>query len=86
MPPKIFFANLDSRKGSSLRQGVTVGRGGGPKIACFHRKAESSIILHCTAVHAVINSKVVSNLLLEPVNEISLEVYIIGRPVARAVS
>jgi hypothetical protein len=28
--------------------------GGGPKIACSHRKAESSIILHCTTVHAVI--------------------------------
>jgi hypothetical protein len=28
--------------------------GGGPKIACSHRKAESSITLHCTTVHAVI--------------------------------
>jgi hypothetical protein len=27
--------------------------GGGPKIACSHRKAESSIVLHCTTVHAV---------------------------------
>jgi hypothetical protein len=31
-------------------------RGGGPKIACSHRKAESSIILHCTTVKAVIQS------------------------------
>jgi hypothetical protein len=36
----------------SIGQGVTAGRG--PKIACSHRKAESSIILHCTTVHAVI--------------------------------
>jgi hypothetical protein len=35
----------------SIGQGVTVGRGS--KIACSHRKAESSIILHCTTVHAV---------------------------------
>jgi hypothetical protein len=27
---------------------------GAPKIACSHRKAESFITLHCTAVHAVI--------------------------------
>jgi hypothetical protein len=38
----------------SIGQGVTAGRG--PKIACSHRKAESSIILHCTTVHAVICS------------------------------
>jgi hypothetical protein len=25
----------------------------GPKIGCSHKKAESSIILHCTTVHAV---------------------------------
>jgi hypothetical protein len=30
-------------------------RGGGPKIACSHRNAESSIILHCITVHAVIH-------------------------------
>jgi hypothetical protein len=38
----------------SIGQGVTAGRG--PKIACSHRKAESSIILHCTTVHAVIGA------------------------------
>jgi hypothetical protein len=32
--------------------------GGGTIIACSHRKAESSITLHCTAVHAVIDEKV----------------------------
>jgi hypothetical protein len=29
-------------------------RGAGPKIACSHREAESSITLHCTAVSAAI--------------------------------
>jgi hypothetical protein len=28
--------------------------GRGPKITCSHRKAESSIILHCITVHAVL--------------------------------
>jgi hypothetical protein len=42
----------------SIGQGVTVWRG--PKIACSHRKAESSIILHCTTAHAVIRLKTAS--------------------------
>lgn len=29
------------------------GFGVGPKIACSHSETESSIIMHCTAVHAV---------------------------------
>jgi hypothetical protein len=54
----IFSISMTPRTWSNVQNFIATGQGvsaRGPKIACSHTKTQSSLILHCTTAHVVIN-------------------------------